>query len=66
MAALLRRNWGRAFEIEESTAESPNFPLPNAATPFPASTIGASLACGGAIGEIEPAQRVTVDNSGAI
>jgi hypothetical protein len=32
---------------------------------LPARLIRASLACSGAMGEIEPAQRFTVENSGA-
>jgi hypothetical protein len=29
MATLLRRNWGRASEMQESAAESPYFPARN-------------------------------------
>jgi hypothetical protein len=51
--------------MQESAAESPYFPAPNAVAPLPAWLIRALLACGGAMGEIEPAQRFTVENSGA-
>jgi hypothetical protein len=64
MATLLRRNWGRASETRESAAESPYFPARNGVAPLQAGR-SRSLACNGAMGEIEPAQRFTVENSGA-
>jgi hypothetical protein len=64
MATLLRRNWGRASETQESAAESPYFPARNGVAPLQARSVRGSLACSGAMGEIEPAQRFTVENSG--
>jgi hypothetical protein len=63
--ALLRRNWGRASETQESAAESPYFPARNGRRAVASRLIRRSLACNGAMGEIEPAQRFTVENSGA-
>jgi hypothetical protein len=64
VATLLRRNWGRGSETQESAAESPYFPARNGGA-VALWLIRASLACSGAMGEIEPAQRFTVENSGA-
>jgi hypothetical protein len=65
MTTLLRRNWGRTPETEESAAELAYFSMRNAAAARAIDAGPALLACRSVMGEIELAQRFTGKNSGA-